>query len=202
MKVFYCLNSPIITPLTTEQLAEIEKLCTFSPITNISNDFDCGMDVTYYVNSLDSEFVADLNERVNTTQETVDELNTSLGLDIKLIDGVPHWSERGADSFSPFSDVAEVYYHFTAYSQTYTTDRDLYLIGKGQAESGNNTIVYIGDIEYLNPTFLYGYDGIQTIPKGTTVRTRTNNQYGYYNLNLIDKMPKVNTIYVKQTISF
>ena len=29
-------------------------------------------------------------------------LNSSLGVDIKLIDGTPHWSERGADSFVPF----------------------------------------------------------------------------------------------------
>lgn len=30
------------------------------------------------------------------------DLETSLGVDIKLIDGVPHWSERGADTFFPF----------------------------------------------------------------------------------------------------
>ena len=29
-------------------------------------------------------------------------VSSSLGVDIKLIDGTPHWSERGADSFSPF----------------------------------------------------------------------------------------------------
>lgn len=29
-------------------------------------------------------------------------IDDSLGVDIKLIDGVPQWSARGADSFSPF----------------------------------------------------------------------------------------------------
>ena len=40
---------------------------------------------------------------VDTLNENVDELSNSLGIDIKIIDGVPHWSERGADSWSPFS---------------------------------------------------------------------------------------------------
>lgn len=31
------------------------------------------------------------------------QVDSSLGVDIKLIDGVPQWSARGADSFSPFS---------------------------------------------------------------------------------------------------
>lgn len=43
--------TPITTPLTAEEIAEIEKLHTFYPITNISNDFDCGMSVTYYCDS-------------------------------------------------------------------------------------------------------------------------------------------------------
>lgn len=45
--VIYILSAPVITPLTPEQIAEIEKLKTFYPITNISNDFDCGMKVKY-----------------------------------------------------------------------------------------------------------------------------------------------------------
>lgn len=40
----YALATPITTPLTAEQLAEIS---TFYPVTNISNDFDCGMKITY-----------------------------------------------------------------------------------------------------------------------------------------------------------
>ena len=43
----YILAEPITTPLTAEQLAEIEKLSTFYPVTNISNDADCGMKVKY-----------------------------------------------------------------------------------------------------------------------------------------------------------
>lgn len=45
--VYYELATPIRTPLTAEQIAEIEKLHTFYPVTNISNDADCGMKVKY-----------------------------------------------------------------------------------------------------------------------------------------------------------
>ena len=44
---YYILAEPIRTPLTAEEIAEIEKLSTFNPVTNISNDADCGMEVTY-----------------------------------------------------------------------------------------------------------------------------------------------------------
>lgn len=47
MHVLYELAEPIRTPLTAEEIAEIEKLHTFYPITNISNDFDCGMRIDY-----------------------------------------------------------------------------------------------------------------------------------------------------------
>lgn len=43
----FILAEPIITDLSAEEIAEIEKLHTFYPITNISNDADCGMAVTY-----------------------------------------------------------------------------------------------------------------------------------------------------------
>ena len=48
---YYILAEPITTPLTAEEIAEIEKLQTFYPVTNISNDFDCGMKVTYLADS-------------------------------------------------------------------------------------------------------------------------------------------------------
>lgn len=51
MTVYYILKEPITTPLTAEQIAEIEKICTFYPVTNISNDADCGMKVTYLADS-------------------------------------------------------------------------------------------------------------------------------------------------------
>ena len=44
---YYELETPIRTPLTAEEIAEIEKLHTFNTVTNISNDADCGMSVTY-----------------------------------------------------------------------------------------------------------------------------------------------------------
>ena len=51
MTLYYELATPIVTPLTAEEIAEIEKLHTFYPITNISNDFDCGMKITYNCDS-------------------------------------------------------------------------------------------------------------------------------------------------------
>ena len=48
--LYYAIN-PITTPLTEEQLSELLKLKTFYPITNISNDFDCGMKVKYIADS-------------------------------------------------------------------------------------------------------------------------------------------------------
>lgn len=47
----YVLPEPIHTPLTAEEIAEIENLSTFYPVTNITNDFDCGMEVTYLCDS-------------------------------------------------------------------------------------------------------------------------------------------------------
>ena len=44
-------TEPIITDLTAEEIAEIEKLHTFYPVTNISNDAGCGMAVTYLADS-------------------------------------------------------------------------------------------------------------------------------------------------------
>lgn len=43
----FILAEPIITDLTAEEIAEIEKLHTFYPITNIYNDAECGMAVEY-----------------------------------------------------------------------------------------------------------------------------------------------------------
>ena len=51
INVIYQLITPIYTPLTAEEITEIEKLHTFYPITNISNDFDCGMSVKYLCDS-------------------------------------------------------------------------------------------------------------------------------------------------------
>lgn len=49
--VYYQLETPVETPLTSEEIAEIEKLHTLYPVTNISNDADCGMKVKYIADS-------------------------------------------------------------------------------------------------------------------------------------------------------
>lgn len=49
--VYYELANPIRTPLTAAEIAEIEKLQTFYPVTNLSNDGDCEMKVTYLADS-------------------------------------------------------------------------------------------------------------------------------------------------------
>lgn len=69
-KILYQLTEVIRTPLTEEQLAEIEKLSTFYSVTNISNDFDCGMRITYladsknYINRKVTEQVASIVENI------------------------------------------------------------------------------------------------------------------------------------------
>ena len=68
--VLYELETPIETPLTAEEIAEIEKLSTFYPVTNISNDSDCGMRITYlvdsknYINRKVAEQVASIVENI------------------------------------------------------------------------------------------------------------------------------------------
>lgn len=47
VEIYLARIEPITTDLSAEEIAEIEKLYTFYPITNISNDADCGMSVTY-----------------------------------------------------------------------------------------------------------------------------------------------------------
>ena len=66
--VYYILKEPITTPLTAEELAEIS---TFYPITNVSNDFDCGMSVKYnadsknYIDKMVAEKVASIVANMN-----------------------------------------------------------------------------------------------------------------------------------------
>jgi hypothetical protein len=45
--VYGALVDPIITDLTAEEIAELEKVHTYYPTTNIIHDSDCGMSVTY-----------------------------------------------------------------------------------------------------------------------------------------------------------
>ena len=51
MTLYYELATPIITDISAEEIAEIEKLHTFYPVTNISNDADCGMSIKYLCDS-------------------------------------------------------------------------------------------------------------------------------------------------------
>lgn len=58
--VYYIVN-PIKTPLTAEQISEIEKLKTFNPITNIFNNDGCGMRIEYITDAklyIDNKFAA------------------------------------------------------------------------------------------------------------------------------------------------
>lgn len=53
VEIYAMRATPIITDLSAEEIAEIEKLYTFYPITNISNDADCGMILTYFSTKLE-----------------------------------------------------------------------------------------------------------------------------------------------------
>ena len=69
--ILYELATPIETPLTAEEIAEIEKLSTFYPVTNISNDGACDMKVTYvadsknYIDRMVAEQVASIVANMN-----------------------------------------------------------------------------------------------------------------------------------------
>lgn len=45
--IYYRLAEPIVTELSAEEIAELEAVQTFYPTTNILNDANCGMEVTY-----------------------------------------------------------------------------------------------------------------------------------------------------------
>lgn len=44
--IYYALPEPIHTPLTADEVAEIEKLQAFHPVTHITHNSDCDMDAT------------------------------------------------------------------------------------------------------------------------------------------------------------
>ena len=66
--LYYPLAEPIRTPLTAEEIAEIEKLSMFNPVTNISNDADVNMAVEYiadtniYIDNLKAVHDADIRK--------------------------------------------------------------------------------------------------------------------------------------------
>lgn len=76
VKGYYPLATPIRTPLTAEEIAEIEKLHTFYSVTNISNDSDCGMEVTYLA---DSKIYID-NQIANQMDALREEMANTLAL--------------------------------------------------------------------------------------------------------------------------
>ena len=45
-EIYHILAEPITTPLTAEEIAEIENLKGFYPVTNITTDSECGIDAT------------------------------------------------------------------------------------------------------------------------------------------------------------
>lgn len=68
--VMYCtLPEPIETPLTAEEMAELEKLHTYKPITNITTDCDAGIEVEYVADTkkyIDNKFT-ELREAILST---------------------------------------------------------------------------------------------------------------------------------------
>lgn len=76
VEMVYQLKTPSRIPLTPEQLAEIEKLSTFYPVTNISNDFDCEMSVLYVLNGENSDYISTLNNSMHShlNKQTLDKI--------------------------------------------------------------------------------------------------------------------------------
>jgi len=62
----YCLKTPIETPLSEGELAAYEELCTYYPVTNITNDSGAGMEVKYVADTkmyIDNE-IAEMKEEL------------------------------------------------------------------------------------------------------------------------------------------
>lgn len=57
----------------------------------------------------DAFSAANMNNLEQRIKNEFDTVNSSLGVDIKLIDGVPYWSERGADTWNPFKPTITDY---------------------------------------------------------------------------------------------
>lgn len=70
---YYELATPIITDLSAEEIAEIEKLYTFYPVTNISNDAECGMAVTYVSTLL--EFLTPKTDWSSSSRFNIEDYN-------------------------------------------------------------------------------------------------------------------------------
>lgn len=51
---------------------------------------------------LDGRVGTDLQEQINGLKQADERINSNIGFDTKLVDGVPNWSPRGADTWSPF----------------------------------------------------------------------------------------------------
>ena len=59
MKIYYILAEPIETDLTADEIKVYENLKTFYPVTNVSNNANCGMSITYVAdtkNYIDNKF--------------------------------------------------------------------------------------------------------------------------------------------------
>lgn len=58
----------------------------------------------------------------------IKELNSNIGFETKVIDGVPNWRERGADTWNPFSSKFELFGNFNTGTNTLTFPRKPYTI--------------------------------------------------------------------------
>lgn len=71
VEVIYVLATPIETPLTAEQIAEIEKLQTFNPITHVTTDDIGDIAIRYYNNSANAEVVAAQGNRISKAESSI-----------------------------------------------------------------------------------------------------------------------------------
>lgn len=66
--VYYELAEPITTPLTAEEIAEMEKIIMFNPVTNVTNDANAHMAIEYiadaniYIDNLKAAHDADIRK--------------------------------------------------------------------------------------------------------------------------------------------
>lgn len=150
---------------------------------------------------------AELSDKDAQLEGEINTLNDSLGIDIKLINGVPNWSERGADTWSPFSGKpidlgTATSFDVSSYPNYDSFTVDSFLINTFEQGSANAS-VSIGtdqpEYGYSSVSLVKSYDastGVLTAYIQLNVQTRNSTFGGMHSAVTTKKIP-VNVYLIK-----
>ena len=170
-EVYYELETPIITPLTAEEITEIEKLHTFAPITNVSNDADCGMQVTYYT-AKEADMLNQSYYTSKKNEKDISVIQKELRETTFKVDTIIDKADLGIKNTASGEDI-----HVTDSANAKVKEFALYGKAKQNTTSGKNKLPY----PYLDSTktqngitFTLNEDGSVTIDGAPTAVTFFN----------------------------